>query len=353
MLAESSRGRKTGGWGRRSRAGVAERELEKVAAYGEKTFSSGLWGELRCAKRRRVIIDAHVHLYPAEVDLDPAGWAARTGERHWAVLCTRKRRDGRLVQSMPTVDELLLAMDEAGVMRAVLLGWYWEKTDTCVWQNRFYAACVRAHPDRLSAFATIHPGAGREATLAEVRRARAEGLIGLGELSPHSQVYAVDDPVFAEALALAGELRMPVNLHVTDPASRPYVGRIETPLGDFVRLARAFPRTTFVLAHWGGMLPMVDVRANAAALPNVYYDTAASPLLYDSAVWARVLPAFGADRVLFGSDYPLNLYPKLDDAPRLARMVMEAKAAGVGGDIFASNAERVLGFGGLPRSGLH
>src|SRR5690606_12320181 len=143
---------------------------------------------------------------------------------------------------------------------------------------------IRAHPDRLSAFVTFHPAAGVKAALAEVRRAHAEGLIGLGELSPHSQVYGVDDPVFAEVLRLAGELQMPVNLHVTDPASRPYVGRIETPLGDFVRLARTFPQTTFILAHWGGMLPLVDPDA-LTLLSNVYYDTAASPLLYDSGVW--------------------------------------------------------------------
>ena len=289
-----------------------------------------------------VIIDAHVHLYPAEVDLDPAGWAARSGERHWAVLCTRKRQNGRPVQSLPTVAELLHAMDAAGVARAVLLGWYWEKPETCTWQNRFYAATVRAHPDRLSAFATVHPAAGREATLDEVRRARAEGLIGLGELSPHSQSYEVDDPVFADVLQLAGQLRLPVNLHVTDPASRPYVGRIETPLTDFARLARQFPETTFILAHWGGMLPVTDPGANSPALPNVYYDTAASPLLYDAGVWHRALPTFGHERVLFGSDFPLNLYPRQDETAAMIRFVAEARTGGAGDAVLRDNAARVL-----------
>jgi uncharacterized protein len=290
-----------------------------------------------------LVIDAHVHLYPRDVDLEPAGWAAAQGERHWSVLCTRKRRDGRCVQTLPTLAELLFAMDAAGVARAVLLGWYWEKPETCVWQNRFYAECVRAHPDRLAAFATLHPAAGRDATLAELRRARDDGLIGVGELSPHSQVYPIDDPVFGETLALAGELRMPVNLHVTDPASRPYVGRIETPLRDFVRLAQTHPRTTFILAHWGGMLPLIDPAANATALPNVFYDTAASPLLYDAGVWSRALPAFSADRVLFGSDFPLNLYPKLDELPGLVRLVGEARAGGSDENVLGGNAARLLG----------
>jgi hypothetical protein len=281
-----------------------------------------------------------VHLYPSDVDRDPAGWAAAQGERHWAVLCTRRRRDGRPVQSLPTIEALLAAMDVAGVARAVLLGWYWEKPETCAWQNRFYASCVRAHPDRLSAFATLHPAAGREQALEELRRARDEGLIGLGELSPHSQGFSVDDPVFGELLSLAGEWRMPVNVHATDPQSRPYPGRIETPAADLLKLATAFPGTAFIFAHWGGMLPLTDARF--AKLKNVYYDTAASPLMYDASVWSRVLPVLGAERVLFGSDYPLNLYPRVSVEAEMAKFLAEARAGGAGADILGGNAARLL-----------
>ena len=35
-----------------------------------------------------------------------------------------------------------------------------------------------------------------------------------------------------------------------------------------------------------------------------------------------------SDRVLFGSDHPLNLYPKLDESPGLTRLVAEARAGG-------------------------
>jgi predicted TIM-barrel fold metal-dependent hydrolase len=253
------------------------------------------------------------------------------------MLCARRRRDGRPVQSLPSVDELLRTMDAAGVGRAVLLGWYWERAETCAWQNRFYAECVHSHPDRLMAFATVHPEAGREETLAEVRRASDAGLVGLGELSPHSQHYALDDWVFADVLTLAGELGLPVNLHVTDPAGRPYPGRVVTPLADFTKLARAFPQTKFILAHWGGLLPLVDSTANAATLPNVWYDTAASPLLYDAGIWSRALPVCGSDRVIFGSDHPLNLYPNLDDVPGMSRFLAEARAAGVPEAVLSGN----------------
>lgn len=218
-------------------------------------------------------------------------------------------------------------MDAAGVARAVLLGWYWQNPANCAVQNRFYAECLRRHPDRLSAFATLHPGAGLDATLAELRRARDEGLTGIGELSPHSQGYSIDDPVFRAIMARAGDLKLPVNLHVSDPEGRGYPGRVSTPFADFIRLARECPRTTFILAHWGGLLPLRE--PGVVALNNLYYDTAASPLLYDAGIWRRFLAMVDAKRVLFGSDYPLNLYPRSADEPELANLVHEAMEAGI------------------------
>ena len=75
--------------------------------------------------RAMQVIDSHVHLYPAELNAEPAAWAAARGEAHWAKLCTRRRKDGAAVQGFPDVGELLREMDRAGVERAVLLGWYW------------------------------------------------------------------------------------------------------------------------------------------------------------------------------------------------------------------------------------
>lgn len=290
------------------------------------------------------VTDCHVHLYPPAVNRSPAAWAAAHGEGHWATLCARRRKNDRAVQSFPSVAELLRAMDAAGVARAVLLGWYWEKPESCVMQNRFYAKWVQAHPDRLAAFATLHPAAGRKATLDEVRRAHGEGLCGLGELSPHSQGYSVDDPVFGAVLKLAARLHLPVNLHVTDPESGNYPGRVETPLKDFVRLARKYPKTAFILAHWGGLLPLRQ--SSALALRNVYYDTAASPLLYAEDIWRRFLAVVPVERVLFGSDYPLNVYPRIDAEPNLVRLVAEVHRAAPNADqlqaVVCDNAARII-----------
>lgn len=283
-------------------------------------------------------IDAHVHLYPPEVVADPAGWAAGCGEAHWTRLCTRRRKGGAPVQLFPSVDELLRDLDAAGIERAVLLGWYWEKPATCAAQNRFYEQCVQAHSDRLAACAAVHPE-----DLTELRHAKERGFVGVGELSPHSQGFAADDARVSELLRAAGELGLPVNLHVTDPASKRFDGWVHTPLADFTRWAAAFPQTKFVLAHWGGGLAF---DATSRVLTNVWFDTAASPLLYDASAWARALAAVGAERLLFGSDYPLRLFPKSDDATGLGSFAREARGTlpdGARAAVLGGNAERVFG----------
>ncbi len=287
-----------------------------------------------------MIIDSHVHLYPPELNRDPAGWAAAHGEPHWAKLCTRRRANGRAVQAFPSVTELLREMDQAGVARAVLLGWYWEKLETCAWQNRFFGECVRAHPDRLLAFAALNPTGGHWSTLGEMHRARDDGLLGIGELSPHSQNYPIADPVFQEVLTLAGDWKMPVNLHVTDPEGGNYPGRSETPLADFPALARAFPKVNFILSHWGGLLPLRD--ETAVKCENIFYDTSASPLNYGADIWPRFLAVVPRTRVLFGSDYPLVLYPKLDAEATMSRFIAEAMLAGADDAVLQSNALRLF-----------
>jgi predicted TIM-barrel fold metal-dependent hydrolase len=277
------------------------------------------------------IIDAHVHLYPPEVNRAPADWAAACGEAHWATLCARRRKDGRPVQAFPSLDQLLRDMDAAGVTKAVLLGWYWERPETCVMQNRFYAECLRTHPDRLAAFAAIHPAM----TPGEVAWAEDSGFAGLGELSPHSQGVSLQDRTIRAMVEEAGRRKLAVNLHVTDPQSRRYPGWVETPLADFVQLAHDFPATNFILAHWGGGLAW---SAEAAALPNVWFDTAASPLLYGPEVWAKAK----SDRVLFGSDYPLVLYPQVNSEPGFGGLIAEARKEGVSAAVLGGNAAGLL-----------
>jgi predicted TIM-barrel fold metal-dependent hydrolase len=293
------------------------------------------------------IIDAHVHLYPPSVNQSPEAWAMENNEKHWALLCTRKRRSGRPVQGFPGLTELLREMDAAGIERVALQGWYWENHDTCVMQNRFYRECLLEHPDRISAFATFHPGAGEEAVLSEIRWAKDHGFCGLGELSPHSQRYPAADPLWDKVWALAEALELPVNVHVTEENSPLFPGKIHTPLADFVRWAQRHPGTTFILAHWGARLPLSLQNGEAARLcRNLYYDTAASPLIYDNSVYREMVDAVGADHILYGSDHPLNLYPKIDAKATVGAMLREFSDNGLTGEeteqFLGGNSARLL-----------
>jgi predicted TIM-barrel fold metal-dependent hydrolase len=181
----------------------------------------------------------------------------------------------------------------------------------------------------------VHPAAGA-AALEEIRRAAGDGLIGLGELSPHSQHFPITDAVWRQILALAGELKMPVNLHVTDPASRKFPGRVETPIEDFAQLSRDFSETIFVLAHWGGGLASAQT---LGARPNVFFDTAASPLLYDAVLQRKLFAELPAAKVLYGSDYPLVLYPRTAHATGLAEFIAGIRSV----DLPADQLAAVLG----------
>jgi len=52
-------------------------------------------------------------------------------------------------------------------------------------------------------------------------------------------------------------------------------------------------------------------------MQNVYFDTAASPFLYRPQIYQAASALVGADRILFGSDYPLltqaRLLREIDD----------------------------------------
>ena len=92
-------------------------------------------------------------------------------------------------------------------------------------------------------------------------------------------------------------------------------------------------------AHWGGGLPFYALMPEvSASLENVYFDTAASPLLYEARIFEAATALVGAERILLGSDYAL-LRPR-----RLLKQVMESRLTeGERGAILGGNAARLLG----------
>jgi hypothetical protein len=74
------------------------------------------------------------------------------------------------------------------------------------------------------------------------------------------------------------------------------------------------------------------------AMENVYFGTAASPFLYRPQIYDIVSQLVGADKILFGSDYPLMAQARPLQEIRATELAEEAKNL-----ILSGNARRILG----------
>jgi predicted TIM-barrel fold metal-dependent hydrolase len=296
------------------------------------------------------IVDAHVHVYPAEVAAGPAAWGHAHSEDAWARCVAPAGR--RSIQGWADPDEIVGHMDEAGVDACVMLGWYWERQETCDLQNGWHAQWIRRHPKRLLAFAAAQPAAGPR-SLEALERALDSGLCGIGEILPQAQGFSLEDSTWRSVVELAIRRRLPINLHTTDPGKGPAAGP-RTPLDAYVRLAREYPEATLILAHWGGGLAFRGSAGDEPLPPNLYFDTAASPLLYDPGVFRQAVDRVGAGHIVYGSDYPLMLYPREARKPGFTRFLGEIAAAGLTpaerSEILGSNISRLLSPGLAPAS---
>ncbi len=289
------------------------------------------------------IVDAHIHAYAPEVAADPAAWGKARGEPGWVDCVAPEGR--RSLQGWADPDRLIGDMDRAGVEACVMLGWYWERQETCDLQNGWYAQWIRRHPGRLLGFAAVQPAAGPRAAEA-LERALDSGLCGVGEMLPRAQGFALADASWRRVVELAADRRVPLTLHATDPEAGPRAGP-PTPLADYLRLAREYPEATFILAHWGGGMAFRGPPGEGESLPpNVYFDTAASPLLYTPEVFRQAVDRVGAERILYGSDYPLLLYPRQSREPGFGAFLGEIARCGLDeaerGRILGSNVRSLL-----------
>ena len=276
------------------------------------------------------IIDSHTHRYPPEVFRNPYVWGIAQKERHWASLVAPTGGKKPSLQGWADREQMLEAMDESGVDRAILLGWYWEQHATCELQNSWYAQWIKEDPQRFSAFAAVQPLAGEQQALDTVRWAADEGFVGIGEMFPRVQGFAMDDLVWLKIVEFAIERGLAINIHVTEPVGRDYPAKVATPFADFQWLAQTYPELKLILAHWGGGLLFYELNPSfRQVFKNVYYDTAASPLLYDSRIYCSAVDIVGAKKILFGSDYPLRLYPHRDRQPCFSGLLREIDRCGL------------------------
>ncbi|MGB0257799.1 MAG: amidohydrolase family protein [Coraliomargarita sp.] len=289
------------------------------------------------------IIDCHTHCYPADITADPRAWAEARNELHWADLVAPLDRPS--IQDWATPDEMLTAMDAADVEKAVLLGWYWENEATCRWHTKEIAKWVAKAPDRFIGFASILPNKN---SLSQLEVAAELGLRGVGELHFGVQYFNSKADGWHTLAQWCAKYDWPINLHVTEAAGHDHPGAVPTPLNELVRMAQSAPGLRLILAHFGGGLPFFEQNPHLRkSLKNVVYDCAASPLLYDVESLQRIVDLVGIEKLVFGSDYPLRLYPRSQKQADFGSFIEQIQSAsGLSKEaqqaLFTDNAKRLF-----------
>lgn len=237
------------------------------------------------------------------------------------------------------VDDLVAELDRSGVRAVVDLDGGFGDT-----LHREMARYAEPYPDRFVVFAGLEYAAfEREADIGgylaqQLRASAAAGarglkvwkLLGLRLRDAAGKLYAVNDPRLDELWATAGELGLPVLIHVADPVAffdplDPFNERWEelhahpdwhfygpdfpsfhTLIEQFAAIVTRHRTTTFIGAHVGCYAENLRwVGELMDQCPNLYVDIGARLAeLGRQPYTAREFFINHADRILFGTDAP-------------------------------------------------
>ena len=282
-------------------------------------------------------VDAHVHVFPQTMARDRAGYARRDG--------TFRDLYASPQAKLATAEMLIESMEQSGIDAAVLVNIGWATQRVCAETNDYILASASKYPGRLIPMCTVNPRLGRQA-VREIERCAALGARGVGELHPDPQGYDLADAtIMTPVMEAAARHGLPVLVHASEPVGHAYAGKGTVTPQKLLAFIAAFPQATIICAHWGGGLPfyalMPEVRQ---ALARVYFDTAASPFLYDGEIFSAAPKIVGAERVLFGTDFPLISHQRLLAQVAASKLTARAKA-----EILGGNAAKLFGLGGTRR----
>ena len=194
--------------------------------------------------------------------------------------------------------------------------------------NDHTRAVVARHPDVFVGFCYLNPAHPPAFTKAEIERCVARG--GMRGIKLWIAVEAVDsrlDPIMARAQ----EMGVPVLHHAWYKQTK-FEYNESTP-AQVANLARRFPGVTIVMAHLSGAGPrgVLDIADTA----NVLVDTSGGQPEADLVEYA--VQQLGADRVVYGSDYPNRDYGAQVGRVLGARITDEDKEL-----VLYGNAARIL-----------
>jgi len=244
-----------------------------------------------------MIIDFHTHIFSSDI--------------------IEKREnyiDDKIFGSLYTNDKaviidhttLLEKMDESKIDYVIAMGFPWDKTEYIEKQNKYYGKVAEVTNGRIIPFGSV-PLHNNENIEKRIRSIKDLGLSGIGEIAYYlegmnNKNISILRNIFDSALKYS----LPICLHVNEPVGHMYPGKYEPNLQLLYSIIQDYKDLTLILAHWGGGMFFYELMPEVKeSFKNVYYDTAASPYLYNDAIYETAIKIIGSEKILFGSDYPL------------------------------------------------
>ena len=248
----------------------------------------------------RMIVDVHTHIFPPRMREQRERLAA--ADPGFAELYGDPRA------KMATAEDLLASMKAASVDVSVAAGFWWRSAEFAEEHAAYLIESASASDGRILPFVPVD--LATDGAKERIRAAADAGARGLGEVRPGNQ--PLDIAAANELLGWASEeLALPLLLHSSEEVGHRYAGKGGgyTPAALWSLLVSGSSHAKVIAAHWGGGFPFYALMPEVRALLDrgrLVFDTAASSLLYEPAVFARVLELAGEECVLWGSDFPLR-----------------------------------------------
>ena len=278
----------------------------------------------------RMIIDFHTHVVPPGIKERRDEYLGR--DACFSLLYAEAKA------KLATAEEVIASMDEHGIDKSVILNLGWASHELCVETNDYILEVIARYPERLIGFCAIQPLAGDKA-VKELERCARNGAKGIGEMRPDVQGFDLKDgKIMKPIIEAVIEHDLIFLMHTSEPVGHQYFGKGTITPEVIYPFIINFPDLKLVCAHWGGGLPFYALMPEVEkALSDVYFDTAATPFLYQPQIFKQVADIIGSDRILFGSDYPLLSPKRIIDHVESSGLNQKDKAKILGG-----NAQKLL-----------
>lgn len=226
------------------------------------------------------IIDAHCHIYPDKIAEKAS---ESTGNFYSIPICL----DGK-------ISTLLEHGEKAGIDHFVV-----QSVATTPKQvssiNNFIANSVAESNGKFTGLGTLHPNS--EDIKADVDEIISLGLKGV-KLHPDIQQFKIDDYRMLKIYELC-EGKLPILIHTGDHRYDLSNPNRMMPILDI------YKDLTVIGAHFGGWSVWDEATEKLSNYKNFYVDCSSSLYAMTSEKAKELIMAYGTNRVLFGTDYPM------------------------------------------------